>query len=475
VPDVTTVRSFASRAHRLYTVVVFIVLASLENVAIAIVPPLFTPIAGSLHVSEGEVGFATGATYLISAGAAVGWAYAGDRSNRKPLLMVGTLIWSAGTLGTALAPNFAAYVAAQMFGALGIGAVASVGFSVVSDLITPARRGLVMSFWGLSLGAGTLVGVLVAGLLGGGDWRRPFFLLTGIGVAATVAYVFTATIRRGASEPALASVFESGSEYGFRINRGDIGTILRRRTNVWITLQGFTAQMVFGSLVLMPRLFQAKAQALGYPVATAIAIGSVYATILHFGGVLSVVGGIVGDRVQRRTLRGRAMVASVGILAAIPFYLAVFFVPLRPLDLPPRPGAGAVIGAVLGSVVTQPAVFVSFLAAIVALALTSANSPNWFALIAEVNPPEHRGTVYSLGNLVNGGGRAVGVGLPGVTFSALSRVLASPMNYATGLALFQVFFIPTGVMYWLASRTSPHDITAIRDLLARRATAPDSN
>ena len=33
------------RAHRLYTVVVFIVLASLDNVAAGLVPPLYTPIA----------------------------------------------------------------------------------------------------------------------------------------------------------------------------------------------------------------------------------------------------------------------------------------------------------------------------------------------------------------------------------------------------------------------------------------------
>jgi hypothetical protein len=36
-----------------------------------------------------------------------------------------------------------------------------------------------------------------------------------------------------------------------------------RRTNPWLILQGFTAQLVFGSLVLLPRLFQAKAEALG--------------------------------------------------------------------------------------------------------------------------------------------------------------------------------------------------------------------
>jgi MFS family permease len=112
---------------------------------------------------------------------------------------------------------------------------------------------------------------------------------------------------------------------------------------------------------------------------------------------------------------------------------------------------------------------VSFLCAILALALTSANSPNWFALLADVNPPEHRGTVYSLGNLANGVGRAAGNGLVGAVFQALARALPPPVNYATGLALFQVFFIPTGVMYWLASRTVPADIDTVRELLRERA------
>lgn len=457
-----------THAHRLYTVVVFIVLASLDNVAIGLVPPLYQPISQALDVSEAAVSAATAATYLVSAFASVAWAYAGDRTNRKPLLMLGTLIWALGTLATAIAPNYTLFLAAQVVGALGLGAVGSVGFSVVSDLIKPRRRGLVMGFWGLSQGIGTLAGTLVGGLLGSVDWRRPFFVVTIVGVGATVAYLFTYNIRRGQSEPELAGVFAAGEEYGYRISRGDLPVILRRRTNLWLVLQGFTAQLVFGSLVFLPRLFQAKAEQLGYSQGTAIDIGSVYATLFQLGGVLSIVGGLIGDRLQRRTPRGRALVAAVGILAGIPFYVVLFFVPLR-LDVPDGAATGTVIGGVLSSVVTQPIMAASFLAALIALALTSANSPNWFALITEVNPPEHRGTVYSLGNLVNGVGRAAGNSLVGVTFQTLQRALPPPLNFAVGLAVFQIFFIPTGIMYWLASRTSPKDIDDVNHLLHERA------
>ena len=43
------------------------------------------------------------------------------------------------------------------------------------------------------------------------------------------------------------------------------------------------------------------------------------------------------------------------------------------------------------------------------------------------------------------------------------------LGYALGLALFQLFFIPTGIMYWLASRTAPRDLAEVDNLLRQRA------
>ncbi|HLL65233.1 MAG TPA: MFS transporter [Micromonosporaceae bacterium] len=455
-------------SRRGYSVVVFIVLASLDNVAIGLIPPLYQPIAQDLGVAESAVGIATAVTYFISAVAAVGWAYIGDRTNRKPVLMAGTLLWAAGTAGIALAGSFPMFLAASVIGSIGLGAVGSVGFSVVSDLIAPRRRGLVMSLFGLSQGIGVLAGTLLGGLLGSADWRRPFWVVTVVGVVAATAYWFTLDVRRGESEPELAELYRAGGEYTPRIGRADLPRIVARRTNVWLILQGVTAQVTFGSLVWLPRLFQERAMDQGYSAPTAIAIGSLYATLFQLGGVLSIFGGLIGDRLQRRTPRGRALVAAVGILAGIPLYVVLFFVPLR-VEVADGAGVGAVTLAVLGSLFTEPTVTVSFLVALLALALTSANSPNWFALIADVNLPEHRGSVYSLGNLANGVGRAAGNALVGVAFRTLATRLPPPLNFAVGLAIFQVFFIPTGIMYYLASRTAPGDIAEVRSALRARA------
>jgi MFS family permease len=456
------------RVHRIYSVVVFIVLASLDNVAVGLVPPLYGSIADSFDVPLGLVGTVTAVSFLVSAVASVAWAYYGDRGNRKPLLMIGTVLWAAGMTGSGLAGTYLLFFVSQVAAAVGLGAVSSVGFSVVSDLIKPKRRGLVMSLWGLSQGAGTFFGTALGGILGAADWRRPFFVLSVVGLVATAAYFFTYDIRRGQSDPELAGAIAEGHEYDYRISRKSLPSIVRRRTNVWLILQGLPAQIAFGSLVWLPVLFRERAIDQGYPEGTAIVVGSIFATMFQLGGALSIVGGLIGDKLQRRTLRGRALVSAVGILAAVPLYLVLFFLPFK-IDVPPDGGAGQIVLAALKSVVTVPSVGITFLIAIVALALTSANSPNWFALIADINPPEYRGTVYSLGNLTNGVGRAIGNGLIPVAFAVLASHYASPLNFSVGLAAFQLFFIPTGIMYWLASRTSPRDIKGLHALLAERA------
>lgn len=439
-------------AHRVYSVVVFVVLAALDNIAIGIVPPLYGSIGAELGVTEAHIALSTTIMFLISAVAAIGFAYLGDRTDRKPVLVAGTVIWVIGTVWSGLAGGYGTFLAGQVLAAFGLGGVASVSFSVVSDLISPRRRGLVMSFWGLSQGVGTLAGTLVGGILGHADWRQPFLVTAAAGLIATGAYLFTFNVPRGDSQPELA-----GIDYEERIHHEDLPVILKRRTNVWLILQGGTAQIAFGSMVWLPVLFRARAEDQGYTTGTAVLIGSVFATIFQLGAALSILGGLAGDRLQRRTPRGRALVASIGVLSAVPLYVVLFFVPMK-ITVPDGAGTGAVIRGVLANLVTEPTVGLCLVVAVFALMLTSANSPNWFAMIADVNPPQHRGTVYSLGNLVNGAGRAGGNVLVAVAFASLAGAYPPPLNYAVGLAAFQVFFIPTGIMYWLASRTVAADM-----------------
>jgi MFS family permease len=449
--------------------VVFILLASLDNAAGALIPTLIRVMSQDLGTSEGTLGIVTAALILVTAITAVAWGYWGDRSSRKRLLLWGTLIWAVGLAASGASRSVSQLFVFSVITGVGLGSITSVGFSVVSDFISPARRGLAMSFWGLSQGIGGLVGLLMGGLLGGTNWRIPFFVIAGAGIVAALAYLGTFDTERGRSEPALEDLFVDGGSYEWEIEAADVPMLIRRPTNRWLILQGFTAQIAYGSLVWVPLLYQAKVSDEGYSLAVATTVGSLFGALFQLGGLTSILAGHIGDRMQRRNRRARALISAIGITGAIPFFLAFFFVPLRGLDIPTDEGTMAIVLATLQAVVTNPWVAASFFLSIGALSFTGADSPNWFALITDVNLPEHRGTVFGIGNLVNGFGRSIGNGLTGLAANALARSFAQPWNFAVGLALFQVFFLPTGYCYWRASKVCEADMDEVQDILRSRA------
>lgn len=457
-----------SRRHVVFTLIVFVTLASLDNTAIALIPAMIPTTAESLGTSKGALGVMTGLSILVTALAAVPWGFWGDRTNRKHLLFVGTVIWAAGTALSATASSFGPLFGYQMLTAVGLGSVASVGFSVVSDFVSPRRRGLAMSFWGLSQGIGTLVGTVLASQLGADGFRTPLLVVAAAGAAFAVLYLAAFEAPRGMAEPELAELFRAGDDYEYRIERRQLPVLMRRRTNLWLIAQGLTAQLAYGSLIWVPLLFQEKVLAEGYSTATATRVGGLFAAVFSFGALFSILAGHLGDRLQRRTARGRALLSAAGVLGAVPFFLLFFFAPLRGLDVTDGAGTVTLTGEVLANLVAHPWVAVVFAASVTALALTSADSPNWFALITDVNLPEHRGTVFGLGNLSNGIGRSAGNGLTALLSARLETALPPPLNWAVGLATFQVFFLPTGYCYWRASLTSPGDLDEVRTILERR-------
>ncbi|MGI8822975.1 MAG: MFS transporter [Acidimicrobiia bacterium] len=460
---------WGGRRHIVFTLVVFIVLASLDNAAAALIPAMVIPVRETLATSSAAIGLLTGTVILLSAVTAAVWAYFGDRGSRKRLLLAGTAIWATGAGLSATAETFGQLFAYQLIVAVGLGSVASIGFSVVSDFISPRRRGLAMSLWGLSQGVGGLFGGLLASQLGAGDFRTPMAVIAALGLGFALLYLATFEAPRGWSEPELSHLHDDHSlDYGYTIEPEQVPVLVRRPTNVWLIAQGLTAQMAYGSLIWVPLLYQEKVLAEGFSMATATRVGGLLGAIFQVGALFSVLTGHLGDRLQARRLDGRALISAIGVIGAIPFFLGFLFIPLNGLDVTDGAGTLALIPEVVAEVFTNPWVGGAFLLAVLALAFTSANSPNWFALISDVNLPEHRGTVFGMGNLANGVGRSIGNALTGGVAGSLERAMPPPLNWAVGLALFQVWFIPTGYCYWRAAGTSPADITEVRAVLAER-------
>ena len=184
---------WGSKRHIIFTIVVFVILASLDNAAIGILPPLYQIIARDLAVSEASLGLVTALSILVMGFSAVAWGYWGDRGGRKRLLFYGTLLWSIAIIFSGASHSFAQFLTSQVVAALGLGCIASVGFSVVGDFVSPQRRGLVLSLWGMSQGVGLGGGVLLGGLLGASNWPLPFFVVAGAGLGFSASRCSTSS------------------------------------------------------------------------------------------------------------------------------------------------------------------------------------------------------------------------------------------------------------------------------------------
>lgn len=473
---ITTSQWWGSGPHKLYTVIVFIGLASLDNAAIGLLPPLYAIIGDGLGVSEAAIGLSTTLRILVSAVAALLWGYRGDQRQRKPLLLYGTLIWTVGLFLSGAAQSYTQLVIFQMITAVGIGCIGSIGFSVVVDFIPAARRGLVISLWGLAQGGGWGTGAMLASIVGVENWRWPFWMIAATGVLFTVLYLFGYEPSRGRTEPTLANLFEQGRSYSYQIDLPQIQQILQRPSNRWLILQGLIATVAYGSTLWMPRLFAAKIQAEGYSLEVATIAGAMFTMIFQTGGYFTLVAGYLGDRWHQRDRRGRAILSTIGTWGSMPFLLLTFLLPLRGLQLPDPDlfaatdwfGLLTLSEAVFFSVVSNGWVAATFMVALVGFSLSSIDFANRPALLTEVNLPEHRGTIVGLAILANGLGFALGNGLSGLTFDTLIQQFPPPLNYAIGLGLFQLFFIPAGYCYYRLIRTAPADVEAVQATLAER-------
>jgi MFS family permease len=56
-----------------------------------------------------------------------------DKGKRKRLIVIGTIIWSLSVFLTAHARSYFQLLIYQMFTGIGLGCIASIGFSVLTD------------------------------------------------------------------------------------------------------------------------------------------------------------------------------------------------------------------------------------------------------------------------------------------------------------------------------------------------------
>lgn len=453
-----------------FTIFVFIALAAFDHTIIGLFPPLFQYIAKDLQVGIGKLGIISGINILVTAVSSVYWGYLSGKFKRKRLIMIGTFIWVLSVFLTSISQSYLQLLFFQMLTGIGLGCIASIGFSVLTDYIPYRKRGMVLSLWGMAQGLGGIAGSLLASLTAANtSWRWPFEIVGFIGLILMVLYLFVEEPSRGQSDPELKGLISNGKIYNYIIESKHIVSLLLKGSNVYLFFQAFFMNIATGSLIWLPTLFIFKIQQQGYSMETAmIASGYLYA-IFQLGGMTSVYFGHLGDKLQKKSYKGRALVTAIFVFLTLPFYVLMFIVPMNHLSLPTDNNPIFIFIGLIQQIFLNPWMLLLFVLSFLASAAQSANTPNWLALITDVNLPEHRGTAFSVANLFNSFGRTIGNVGVGIVLGIISGHFNEPYSFIITLAILQIFLIPSALCYLGMAKKNVTDINHVKETLKKRS------
>jgi len=456
--------------NTILTLTILILSASLDNAVLGLFPPLFSSISEDLNINVSAMGVVSAVTIFFSAVSSILWGYMADKGKRKPLIIIGTFIFTISTFLTAFSKNFFQLILCQIFTGIGLGCIGSIGYSVLTDFIPKKYLGTLLSLWGLSQGFGGIAGAIMAPIISThSSWRRPFIIISIIDFIFMFSFFIMKEPEKGSAEPELKDLYNEGLSYNYSIQLNHIPIITAKKSNKWLMMQGFFMQVTIGTLIWLPTLYASKIRSEGINADTAAIAAGYFYGLLQMGGLSSTYFGYLGDRFQKKTYRGRALMTGSLLLAAIPLYILMFLLPMDNLKLPTSNEPFLILGSLIKQFITNPWIFLMFILAVCATAAQSANTPNWLALLTDINLPEHRATAFSIANLINGFGRAIGNILIGLVLEFMSLKFNEPFNYIYTMILFQIFFIPAVYSYYKVSKNSGRDIRKVKSILKLRA------
>jgi DHA1 family inner membrane transport protein len=151
------------------------------NTAMRMVYPFLSVFAAGLGVSIETISLALFARAFIGVVAPL-VAPMADRASRKVSMLLGTLVFTLGTLLPIFSPVFGLFVVSLMLMNLGVFIFLPAMQAYFGDRVPYERRGLVLGLTELSWSLSTILGVpIVAAVIASGGWRAPFPYLAGFG------------------------------------------------------------------------------------------------------------------------------------------------------------------------------------------------------------------------------------------------------------------------------------------------------
>nr|WP_290915768.1 MFS transporter [Hyphomonas sp. 34-62-18] len=403
-----------------------------------IVNILAEPIKNDLGLSDTQIGLMTGLAfalvYTILGIPIARWAD-NPKSNRVGIVSGSLAIWSGMTVLCGLAMNFWQLLLARIGVGVGEAGCTPASHSLIGDTVPPEKRGSAIAFFGLGIPIGSLMGMVIGGVLADTVGWRIAFMVAGVpGILLALVLWFAVKEPRKAGTLAEAAARLKASQAVRRSTVGEtLKEVLTSKVFIFATLgASFVAFLGYGKGV-WNGIFLIRSHGLElWQVGVFYGVGS------GIGGILGTwLGGWTSDKFGVDKPAHYMLAPAVAMLLTVPILLIGYVGP----------------------------VWVAIPMLTISAALSGVYYAPTFGCVQLLISPASRAVAVSLMLFTL---NLIGLGLGPLLFGILSDVLA-PMAGAESvrwsLYVAGVMGIIPAALYWLASRNIRRELAekAARD------------
>lgn len=380
-----------------------------------VIPPVIPLLVSDLGITFGEAGLLMTVFFVMYALFQLPAGFLGDRIGKRRLMMVGLAGMAGGIALAAVAPTYELLLVAQAIAGIGGSTYHPTGLSIISDIETGETEGRAMGVFGFGGTVGTMAAPLVVGGVAAvAGWRVALFTAAVIGGGVTLGVVYL-LVRVVESSPAPRP-------------DGGITADWRQRTRESVAALATRDIAILCCITLVMSLQHRAIQTFttSYVAAETGAAVSVsnlaFFTLLVGGGVASLWGGQLADRMNRYHVGVGAAVATAVLVGATVFVT----------DL-----TAGIPDSVVIAILT---VWFAVIGGMMYL-----NYPVKNALISQRASEAHSGSLFGVVQTGSALGSASGPAIFGVLADRWGVIAAFPAIAAVGLMLATFF----AVLYWI--------------------------
>lgn len=275
------------------------------------------PIKADLNLSDTQLGLLTGFAFaLLYVVLGLPIARYADKNNRKNVVSISLVVWSAMTAFSGMAQNFVQLLLARVGVGVGEAGGSPPAHSIISDYFEPEKRATALSIYSTGVYIGIFLGFLIGGIIAENyGWRMALYALGIPGILYAVLVWFTI------KEP-IKGRMDATIDIEKELSFGEVVKILvQKKTFIFLSLAtGFQA---FGNYGVGNWLAPFLGRIHGMDVAT---IGITLGIIAAVGGGLGTFGGgYFTDKMRKNDMRWYFWLPAIAILISIPLSAFIFF------------------------------------------------------------------------------------------------------------------------------------------------------